>query len=100
MLAMVLLSIGAALNCIGGAGTLMRSLTPARASALCCVGAFLAMVGAVLDGSTWLSLFWAAASAFHGWLWWNGGGGDDTKRRLRRWGRRFQGVRRTAPQGA
>ena len=47
---------------------------------------------------------WAAVSAaglaWSLWLWWHGGGGDDTKRRLRRWSRRFEGVRRTAPAGS
>jgi len=39
-------------------------------------------------------------AAWMAWLWWNGGGGDGPRRRLKRWARRFQGVRRTAPQGA
>ena len=39
----------------------------------------------------------AAFFAWFAWSWWNGGGGDDTKRRLRKWARKFQGVRRTAP---
>jgi hypothetical protein len=42
----------------------------------------------------------AAFTAYFAWRWWTGGGGDDTKRRLKRWASRFQGVRRTAPQGA
>ena len=42
----------------------------------------------------------AACFAWFAWSWWNGGGGDDTKRRLRRWVRKFEGVRRTAPVGA
>lgn len=42
----------------------------------------------------------AASMAISAWLWWQDGGGDDTKRRLRRWARKFQGVRRTAPVGA
>lgn len=42
----------------------------------------------------------AGALALSAWLWWHGGGGDGTKRRLRSWGRKFTGVRRTAPAGA
>jgi hypothetical protein len=42
----------------------------------------------------------AAGFAYFAWCWWNGGGGDDTKRRLRKWARKFQAVRRTAPAGA
>jgi len=34
------------------------------------------------------------------WLWWRSGGGDDTKRRLRKLGQAFTGVRRTAPAAA
>lgn len=41
----------------------------------------------------------AVGFAWFAWKWWNGGGGDDTKRRLRRWARKFQPVRRTAPAG-
>lgn len=41
-----------------------------------------------------------AACAFFAYQWWTGGGDDDTKRRLRRWARRFEGVRRTAPGAA
>lgn len=42
----------------------------------------------------------AASTALSAWSWWHGGGGDGTRRRLKSWARRFQGVRRTAPQGA
>jgi hypothetical protein len=42
----------------------------------------------------------AAVAAWSAWSWWHGGGGDDMKRRLKKWARRFQGVRRTAPAGA
>jgi general stress protein CsbA len=62
-------------------------------AAVCC--AVSAMVG-------WTSNVYltAGVAAWCAWLWWNDGGGDDTKRRLKRWAGRFQGVRRTAPQGA
>lgn len=39
----------------------------------------------------------AASTAIAAYMWWRDGGGDDTKRRLRRWARKFHGVRRTAP---
>ena len=50
----------------------------------------------------WRSILYlcAGATALFVWLWWHSGGGDGTKRRLKRWAVRFQGVRRTAPQGA
>lgn len=57
-------------------------------------------VGGFLTGNTTAASFSTAGAAFLLWSWWNGGGGDDTKRRLRRWARRFRGVRRTAPAGA
>jgi hypothetical protein len=41
-----------------------------------------------------------AACAWFAYQWWTGGGDDDTKRRLRDWGRKFTGVRRTAPSAA
>ncbi|MFJ7023186.1 hypothetical protein ACIQUW_32970 [Streptomyces sp. NPDC101117] len=59
----------------------------------------LGVVGAFL-GWTVAVYIAAAAAALSAWSWWNGGGGDDTKRRLKSWARRFQGVRRSAPQGA
>jgi len=63
------------------------------------VNALCTLVSVYLDWT--LTSFMAAAStAMYGWLWWKGGGGDGTRRRLRSWARRFQGVRRTAPQGA
>jgi hypothetical protein len=42
----------------------------------------------------------AGGTALFTWIWWNSRGGDGTRRRLKRWAGRFQGVRRTAPQGA
>lgn len=42
----------------------------------------------------------ALACAYQLWMWWKSGGGDDTKRRLRKLGRAFTGVRRTAPAAA
>jgi hypothetical protein len=41
----------------------------------------------------------AGVTAFALYHWWNNGGGDGTRRRVRRWARTFQGVRRTAPVG-
>lgn len=42
----------------------------------------------------------AGVAAIYIWWWWNSGGGDGTRRRLRKWARAFQGVRRTAPVGS
>ncbi|MDI6521698.1 hypothetical protein QMA61_36600 [Streptomyces coelicoflavus] len=53
-----------------------------------------------LTGNTVMASISAGGAACFAWMWWNGGGGDGTKRRARKWARRFQGVRRTAPEGA
>ena len=61
-----------------------------------------ALSGVLCAVARWTTVLYldAGGVALFVWLWWNSGGGDDTKRRLKRWARRFQGVRRTAPQGA
>jgi hypothetical protein len=46
-----------------------------------------------------LAIWTAVFTAYYLWVWWTkGGGGDRTKKRLKKWARKFQGVRRTAPQ--
>jgi hypothetical protein len=57
-------------------------------------------IGSAIAGWTSNVYLHAVGAAWMAWLWWHGGGGDDTKRRLKSWGRRFEGVRRTAPAGA
>jgi ABC-type dipeptide/oligopeptide/nickel transport system permease component len=57
-------------------------------------------ISSALNGMPFFVCFHAAVAAWSAWIWWNGGGGDGTRRRLRSWGRRFQGVRRTAPSHA
>jgi hypothetical protein len=57
-------------------------------------------IGSAIAGWTTNVYISAVVAALMGWEWWNSGGGDDTKRRLKSLARRFQGVRRTAPQGA
>jgi ABC-type dipeptide/oligopeptide/nickel transport system permease component len=58
--------------------------------------------GVMASVSGWTTALYlnAAFAAWHAWVWWHSGGGDDTKRRLKSLGRRFQGVRRTAPSHA
>jgi hypothetical protein len=58
-----------------------------------CLGGFVA-------GNTVAASISGAGAGYLAWQWRNGGGGDGTRRRLRKWGRRFRGVRRTAPAGA
>jgi hypothetical protein len=53
-----------------------------------------------ITGNTVAASISAAAAGYLGWRWWNDGGGDGTKRRLAKAVRRFDGVRRTAPEGA
>lgn len=57
------------------------------------------LVGAVAADEQLAASIAAVFIAAEIWKWWNGGGGDDTRRRLSKWGRRFRGVRRTAPVG-
>lgn len=64
-----------------------------------CVGMALHLVGVVLRGYLFYAVLDAGAFAWLLWNWWNNGGGDNTRRRLRRWARAFQGIRRTAPAG-
>lgn len=65
----------------------------ALSQVIMCIGGFITQstVGGSISG---------AAAGYLGWKWWDGGGGDGTRRRLRRWARRFHGVRRTAPAGS
>ncbi|MEV0016625.1 hypothetical protein [Streptomyces tendae] len=73
---------------------------PKTSIALNLLGCFLHLTGVVLrDEQLWAAVD-AAVAAWVLWQWWNNGGGDNTRRRLRRWSRRFQGVRRTAPASA
>lgn len=64
------------------------------------LGSFIVCVCLILQRDHGLALYInAAGCAGFAWGWWNGGGGDDTRKRLRRWARKFDPVRRTAPQG-
>lgn len=71
-----------------------------RASGIVALGSVPVIAAYALDGQTAVASFFAAMGALNAWIWWKGGGGDGTRRRLKSWARRFQGVRRTAPQGA
>ncbi|MDX3531185.1 hypothetical protein P1P75_33475 [Streptomyces sp. ID05-39B] len=66
------------------------------------MGFFIIAIAAYLTGrisrTTWNGCN-AIGNSLLGVAKWHGGGGDDMKRRLKRCARRFQGVRRTAPQG-
>jgi hypothetical protein len=64
------------------------------------IGYIAAGVLSAVNGWTSTLYMTAAGAALFGWLWWHSGGGDGTRRRLKSWARRFEGVRRTAPQGA
>lgn len=61
------------------------------------VGQGIGAIGCVAVGAHAAAGIAAGCSALAGWLWWHDGGGDGTKQRLKRWARRFQGVRCTAP---
>lgn len=85
-----------AINCVWMAGR----MPPTRYNAIAAVlHAVFTIFCAVQDWHVAASIG-ASSTALSAWLWWHGGGGDGTRRRLKSWARRFQGVRRTAPQGA
>jgi len=75
-------------------------IKPTTADALFAVINFLIGFGCVLSGDPLWACVCAAVAAWCAYDWWHKGGGDGTRRRLQSWARRFQGVRRTAPQGA
>ncbi|CQR59235.1 hypothetical protein [Streptomyces leeuwenhoekii] len=72
-------------------------ITRTQSSGIVAIGCIPSIVAFVLDGTTSSASVFAALGAINAWIWWQGGGGDGTRRRLKSWGRRFQGVRRTAP---
>ncbi|MGV2914664.1 hypothetical protein [Streptomyces alfalfae] len=100
MLTLALYFAAATLTVVGSTGLLLGRIRETPAYGMCAAGCLIVVVADAIGGPTPLTSVWAAGAAYHGWQWWNSGGGDDTKRRMKRWGRRFQGVRRTAPQGA
>jgi len=65
--------------------------------ALLAVSNGLALLSAVISHNQFGASINAASLAAALYGWWQNGGGDDTKRRLRKWARKFEGVRRTAP---
>jgi hypothetical protein len=100
MLAMTSLMLGLGMLCIAVAGLTTRRLTGCVCNGLLAISNTLMGVSNALMGHTaWLCVN-AAAAAMSAWGWWHSGGGDGTRRRLKSWARRFQGVRRTAPQAA
>lgn len=65
-----------------------------------CVSNVCFLTGGITMGSNLTAGIAAGSLALTLWLWWHSGGGDGTKRRLKRWARKFEGVRRTAPAAA
>lgn len=84
------------------AGVLLLFLTTHQRTgyALVAWGVALSGLRNVLGGHALWAAIDAGLTAWVLWMWWHRGGGDGTRRRLRRWARRFQGVRRTAPVAA
>lgn len=82
------------------AALFLRRISLTTASALWAISNFLLGLTFVLGGKPGWACWCAGVTALCAWQWWNNGGGDGTRRRLKSWARRFQGVRRTAPQGA
>lgn len=55
------------------------------------------VVGALIVHDRVMPAVNAALAAIFLWLWWKSGGDDDTKKRWRKFKKKFEGVRRTAP---
>lgn len=89
-------------NGLGLVGVLLLFLTKHRRTGYALMAWSVALSGLrdVLKGNAFWAALDAGLMAWFLWAWWNSGGGDGTRRRLRRWARRFQGVRRTAPVAA
>lgn len=68
--------------------------------ALMALGSALNLPESVLHHSTVYTAMNVAVMIWYGMDWWRNGGGDGTKRRLKKVAKKFEGVRRTAPQGA
>ncbi|MGW2725645.1 hypothetical protein [Streptomyces sp. NPDC001492] len=100
MLVGILSNLGLALGVATLFGLQAGRIRPTTADLLWAVANFMTGIAAVLDDVLWLACGCAAVTAWCAYDWWHKGGGDGTRRRLKRWARRFQGVRRTAPQGA
>jgi hypothetical protein len=100
MLPLVLVFTGWGFLIPAVAGFATGRLSRVHSTGLLVIANTLFGVGNAMSGeSLWVCVN-AAAAALSAWSWWNSGGGDGTKRRLKQWGRRFQGVRRTAPSHA
>ena len=93
-------SLAAAFGCVITVVTLLwmsGRLTTRQYAGWMSIAYALAGVLCFINRWTDVACMAAACTARFVWLWWSSGGGDDTKHRLKSWGRRFQGVRRTAP---
>ena len=95
------------LQCLSGglagaafAGVILGRISQTTANAVWAVANFLAGIAFVLNSEPFWACWCAGIAAWCAHGWWTGGGGDGTRRRLKSWARRFQGIRRTAPQGA
>lgn len=76
-------------------------IKPHQVSGWWALGDGAVLLGCVLARIDVLWTAWVAGIfAWNLYVWWTGGGDDDTKRRLRKLGRAFTGIRRTAPAGA
>lgn len=82
------------------AGYFLGRISETTANAVWAVANFLSGIAFVLESDPFWACWCAGISAWCAYSWWHGGGGDGTRRRLKKWARRFQGVRRTAPSNA
>lgn len=64
---------------------------------LMAIGWTINTLASVVQHLTFWSYWSAAFTAWELYRWWKNGGDDDTKRRLRKWKKKFESVRRMAP---
>ena len=99
MISLILTAIAAAIAVAAIAVWLTHHISACALNALLSVSNLLNLVSNVIRHNTVMASWAAGVLAVTLWLWWKNGGGDNTRRRLRRWARKFQPVRRTAPAG-
>lgn len=96
----VLIGLGLAILAVSLAAVVLGWITTIQAYGLIAVSQTVTCAAGFLLGHVGIAAAAGGVAAWNAWKWWNGGGGDGTRKRLRRWARRFHGVRRSAPAGA
>ena len=92
--------VGMAVIPVALAARIFLLITDSTCYGLLALSQVLVCLAGFVTGNTVSASISGAAAGYLAWKWWTGDGDDNTKRRLRKWARRFRGVRRTASAGA